>query len=185
MLSTSLRRRRTDDRPEDRPGDRGAVHSSCSRSVSALMLPKRNPNFPGRAPGLVPAAQRPLRDRDALRRADLRQGEGAAEAATRRRRRCGADGRPARVLLRRPRAPAIRPPGKPSSRVPAAASCHTLKDAGSTGTVGPNLDQLKPPFERVKIRSKTGRADALLQGDADAERRSTNVSAYVSSVAGK
>ena len=31
--------------------------------------------------------------------------------------------------------------------------CHTLKDAGSTGTVGPNLDQAKPPasivYERV------------------------------------
>ena len=24
-------------------------------------------------------------------------------------------------------------------------SCHTLKDAGSTGTVGPNLDDAKPP----------------------------------------
>jgi cbb3-type cytochrome c oxidase subunit III len=27
--------------------------------------------------------------------------------------------------------------------------CHTLKDAGTTGTKGPNLDQLSPPFERV------------------------------------
>jgi mono/diheme cytochrome c family protein len=27
--------------------------------------------------------------------------------------------------------------------------CHTLKDAGATGTVGPNLDQLKPPLSRV------------------------------------
>lgn len=26
------------------------------------------------------------------------------------------------------------------------ASCHTLEDAGATGTVGPNLDQLKPPL---------------------------------------
>jgi cbb3-type cytochrome c oxidase subunit III len=26
------------------------------------------------------------------------------------------------------------------------ASCHTLKDAGATGTIGPNLDQLKPSF---------------------------------------
>jgi cbb3-type cytochrome c oxidase subunit III len=26
------------------------------------------------------------------------------------------------------------------------ASCHTLKDAGATGTIGPNLDQLKPAF---------------------------------------
>ena len=33
--------------------------------------------------------------------------------------------------------------------------CHTLKDAGSTGTVGPNLDQAKPPatlvFQRVTL----------------------------------
>jgi mono/diheme cytochrome c family protein len=26
------------------------------------------------------------------------------------------------------------------------ASCHTLKAAGATGTIGPNLDQLKPSF---------------------------------------
>ena len=29
-------------------------------------------------------------------------------------------------------------------------SCHTLKEAGTTGTIGPNLDQLKPPFDRAK-----------------------------------
>jgi cbb3-type cytochrome c oxidase subunit III len=28
--------------------------------------------------------------------------------------------------------------------------CHTLKDAGTTGTQGPNLDLLKPPFARAK-----------------------------------
>ena len=28
-------------------------------------------------------------------------------------------------------------------------SCHTLAAAGSTGKIGPNLDQKKPPFERV------------------------------------
>ena len=28
------------------------------------------------------------------------------------------------------------------------SSCHTLADAGSTGTVGPNLDDLKPPTTR-------------------------------------
>ena len=28
--------------------------------------------------------------------------------------------------------------------------CHTLKDAGTTGTQGPNLDQLMPPFPIVK-----------------------------------
>jgi cbb3-type cytochrome c oxidase subunit III len=30
------------------------------------------------------------------------------------------------------------------------ASCHTLKDAGTNGTVGPNLDALKPPFAIVQ-----------------------------------
>jgi mono/diheme cytochrome c family protein len=29
-------------------------------------------------------------------------------------------------------------------------SCHTLSDAGTAGTVGPNLDALKPPFDVVK-----------------------------------
>ena len=33
--------------------------------------------------------------------------------------------------------------------------CHTLKDAGATGTVGPNLDQAQPPatlvFQRVTL----------------------------------
>ena len=30
------------------------------------------------------------------------------------------------------------------------AACHTLKAAGATGTVGPNLDQLKPAEDVVK-----------------------------------
>ena len=36
------------------------------------------------------------------------------------------------------------------------ASCHTLKDAGTTGTVGPNLDQLKPPFAIVQRQVTNG-----------------------------
>jgi mono/diheme cytochrome c family protein len=34
--------------------------------------------------------------------------------------------------------------------------CHTLKDAGSTGTVGPNLDQAKPPATLVYMRVTAG-----------------------------
>src|SRR5207302_1435605 len=30
------------------------------------------------------------------------------------------------------------------------AGCHTLAAAGATGTIGPNLDQLKPPFARAQ-----------------------------------
>jgi len=36
------------------------------------------------------------------------------------------------------------------------ASCHTLKAAGATGTVGPNLDQLKPSFTRAQHQVEVG-----------------------------
>jgi mono/diheme cytochrome c family protein len=38
------------------------------------------------------------------------------------------------------------------------ASCHTLAAAGATGTVGPNLDQLKPPEQRVDQQVTNGGA---------------------------
>jgi len=34
--------------------------------------------------------------------------------------------------------------------------CHTLAAAGSTGTVGPNLDELQPTFVQVKTRVQDG-----------------------------
>ena len=36
-----------------------------------------------------------------------------------------------------------------TTAVPACAVCHTLKDAGSNGAVGPILDELKPDAARV------------------------------------
>jgi len=36
------------------------------------------------------------------------------------------------------------------------ASCHTLKAAGAAGTIGPNLDQLKPAFARVQHQVEAG-----------------------------
>jgi mono/diheme cytochrome c family protein len=35
-------------------------------------------------------------------------------------------------------------------------SCHTLAAAGTSGTIGPNLDQLKPPLARVKTQVING-----------------------------
>ena len=49
-------------------------------------------------------------------------------------------------------------------------SCHTLKDAGATGTVGPNLDQAKPPLALVVDRVTNGKGvDAVVQRPAHAE----------------
>lgn len=36
------------------------------------------------------------------------------------------------------------------------ASCHTLKAASATGTIGPNLDELKPPLATVKHQVEVG-----------------------------
>jgi cbb3-type cytochrome c oxidase subunit III len=36
-------------------------------------------------------------------------------------------------------------------------SCHTFQAAGSNGTIGPNLDEAKPPFERAVERVTNGK----------------------------
>ena len=43
-----------------------------------------------------------------------------------------------------------------TSVTPACALCHTLKDAGATGAVGPSLDELKPDAARVVKALKNG-----------------------------
>ena len=40
--------------------------------------------------------------------------------------------------------------------VPACAICHTLKDAGAEGAVGPVLDELKPEASRVSKALRDG-----------------------------
>ncbi|MGH8619056.1 MAG: c-type cytochrome [Burkholderiales bacterium] len=40
--------------------------------------------------------------------------------------------------------------------VPACAICHTLKDAGAEGAIGPVLDELKPDAARVAKAIKNG-----------------------------
>ncbi|WP_309679748.1 cytochrome c [Polaromonas sp.] len=40
--------------------------------------------------------------------------------------------------------------------VPACAVCHTLKDAGASGAIGPVLDELKPDAQRVAKALRNG-----------------------------
>lgn len=65
------------------------------------------------------------------------------------------------------------------------ASCHTLKDAGTTGTVGPNLDQLKPPFSIVQHQVTNGGAVMPAFKGKLTAAQITAVARYVSSRAGK
>jgi cbb3-type cytochrome c oxidase subunit III len=65
------------------------------------------------------------------------------------------------------------------------ASCHTLKAAGATGTVGPNLDQLKPsqPVVEKQVTNGGGVMPAF-KGTLSPEQI-TAVSKYVADNAGK
>jgi mono/diheme cytochrome c family protein len=63
-------------------------------------------------------------------------------------------------------------------------SCHTLADAGSTGTVGPHLDAVKPAYDKVVAQVTTGGGAMPPFKDTLTEQQIQDVAAYVSSVAG-
>jgi mono/diheme cytochrome c family protein len=63
--------------------------------------------------------------------------------------------------------------------------CHTLKDAGATGSVGPNLDDLKPNEARVKRQVENGGGPMPAFKGKLSDAQITAVSTYVSTVAGQ
>ena len=63
--------------------------------------------------------------------------------------------------------------------------CHTLKDAGTSGAVGPNLDDLKPDAARVQHQVEVGGGPMPSFKGTLSDAEIANVAAYVSSVAGK
>jgi mono/diheme cytochrome c family protein len=84
-----------------------------------------------------------------------------------------------------PGGPDLLAQGKDVFQKAGCGSCHTLKDAGATGTVGPNLDDVKPPKGLVVDRVTNGKGvmpsfkGQLTPAEIDA------VATYVSTVAGK
>lgn len=59
------------------------------------------------------------------------------------------------------------------------ASCHTLADAGATGAVGPNLDDAKPPYDLVVDRVTNGAGVMPAFAGQLSEQDIQNVAAYV------
>jgi mono/diheme cytochrome c family protein len=57
--------------------------------------------------------------------------------------------------------------------------CHTLADAGATGTVGPNLDEAKPDLARVINRVTNGAGSMPPFKDSLGEQQIADVAAYV------
>jgi mono/diheme cytochrome c family protein len=67
----------------------------------------------------------------------------------------------------------------------ACSGCHTLADAGSSGNVGPNLDDAMPTFEKVQTQVTNGGGAMPPFKGTLTEQQIADVAAYVSSVAGK
>ena len=64
------------------------------------------------------------------------------------------------------------------------ASCHTLADAGATGTIGPNLDAAQPSLELAVDRVTNGQGGMPSFADTLSEEEIQEVAAYVSAAAG-
>jgi cbb3-type cytochrome c oxidase subunit III len=65
------------------------------------------------------------------------------------------------------------------------ASCHTLKAAASTGTIGPNLDQLKPAFAVVQHQVEMGGGVMPAFKGKLTQKQIDAVATFVSGSAGK
>lgn len=58
-------------------------------------------------------------------------------------------------------------------------NCHTLEAAGSTGTIGPNLDELQPSFEAAVEQITNGGGAMPAFGDTLSDQEIRDLAAYV------
>ena len=77
------------------------------------------------------------------------------------------------------------PPGDPAAGKKiflsaGCSGCHTLADAGSSGNVGPNLDDAKPPYDLVIDRVTNGKGVMPSFKGQLSEQQIQDVASYVS-----
>ena len=66
---------------------------------------------------------------------------------------------------------------------PSCGGCHTLSDAGTSGSIGPNLDAASPSHDKVVERVTDGQGAMPSFAGSLSEQQIQDVAAYVSSVA--
>jgi cytochrome c553 len=112
--------------------------------ISSFVLPRGNPDFPGRGLGwyVVLCVLFFVAMISAVLVFDREPKEANAAATT--------------ATTATGTAPGDPVAGKAVFNTVGCGGCHTLKAAGSTGTVGPNLDQLKPPLARIVLQVNNG-----------------------------
>jgi cytochrome c6 len=70
-----------------------------------------------------------------------------------------------------------------SGTTPSCAVCHVLRDAGATGNIGPNLDELRPDAARVAHAVKNGFENMPAFGNVLSETQIQALSRYVEQAA--
>ena len=150
--------------------------------ITAIFVPKRNPGFPGRldayilVSALLFVSQMTavvwVTGTQEVEEAHASEDGGGHETTT----------EPGTTT--EPAATGDAAAGKEVFATAGCEACHTLADAGSTGTVGPNLDQAKPPATLVVDRVTNGKGAMPPFKGQLSETQIDDVAAYVSSVAG-
>ena len=155
--------------------------------VSSLVVPRRNPNFPGKNIGWYVTAC--VLFFVAMLAAVLIFGKEKEEPA-------GDRGTPAaEPTTASPTASTPAPStsgggggdataGKAVFTSAGCVSCHTLKDANARGNVGPNLDQLKPDAATVQHQVEVGGGAMPAFKDQLSPKQIEDVAAYVAAATG-
>jgi mono/diheme cytochrome c family protein len=163
--------------------------------VSSFVLPRRNPNFPGKNMGWYVALC--VLFFVAMISAVLVFGKegkevaGESPAATTDRsgslpgQTASTDSTPTTTTTAAaPSANGDAAAGKTVFASAGCGGCHTLKAAGSSGNVGPNLDSLKPSQETVAHQVTVGGGGMPAFKGQLSDKQIQDVAAYVSSAAG-
>ncbi len=122
--------------------------------ISSFVLPRRNPDFPGRGLGwyVTLCVLFFVAMISAVLYFDREPKEATAATTT---------AAATTTTTAAPTTTSAAPQGDATAGKAVFASagcggCHTLKAAGSSGTVGPNLDQLKPALDRIVRQVQKG-----------------------------
>lgn len=139
--------------------------------VTAIFVPKRNPGFPRRLDAyILVSAVLFLAQMGAIVWVSETQEAEEAHAA---------EGAPSA-----PPAAGSTAAGEEIFASAGCGTCHTLADAGASGTVGPSLDASKPSTELVVDRVTNGQGAMPSFSDQLSEEQIADVAAYVAAVAG-
>ena len=148
--------------------------------VVSIVVPRRDPSFPERKIGIFTAVAVALVvDHARLRRAGRRDSRGGGRGAR--------GDLPDRGRRHRDAAAAPRPAAAGQGDAEAGkavftancGSCHTLEEAGTSGTVGPNLDELSLTVDQVVQQVTNGGGGMPPFGGQLSEEDIQNVAAFV------